>query len=85
MASNYVALTIIVRLKVGVVAGVVIVRVIVVSVIRKITVIAFIDTEPSHAIPSGLQWRVRDRNRFISIFLNWDRTAICVVDLIAKT
>ena len=48
MASNCVALIIIVRLKVGVV----IVRVTVVSVIRKITVVAFIDTEPSHAIPS---------------------------------
>jgi hypothetical protein len=52
MASNCVALIIIVRLKVGLVAGVVIVRVIVVSVLRKITVVAFIDTEPSHAIPS---------------------------------
>jgi hypothetical protein len=48
------ALIIIVRLNVGVVAGVVIVRVMVVSIIRKTIpgVVAFIETEPGDAIPS---------------------------------
>ena len=48
------ALIIIVRLNVGVVAGVVIVRVMAVSVIRKtiLRVVAFIETEPGNAIPS---------------------------------